>query len=147
MQAGTIQIYILAGQSDMVGYGLLPDLTAAEKTANPIIKVYGNDWVQRNALDPLDINTNQVDPVSDENGNPMRVGLGDKARDPDKALGYTYWTAMQSNQANINYRCTANVSAKGLTQNPDEVHLNTAGQRALGPRLAAAMLTLRQTCT
>lgn len=43
MQAGTIQIYILAGQSNMVGYGLLPDLTAAEKTANPIIKVYGND--------------------------------------------------------------------------------------------------------
>lgn len=86
--------------------------------------------MQRNALDPLDINTNQVDPVSDENGNPMRVGLGDKARDPDKALGYPYWTAMQSNQANINYRCTANVSAKGLTQNPDEVHLNTAGQRA-----------------
>jgi hypothetical protein len=258
-----IQIYLLAGQSNMVGYGMEGDLTPAEKTANPVIKVFGNDWVQRNALDPLDINTGQLDRVSNEcpppplqTGEvcaPMRVGpglffarnmvangavgivlipcakggssmdkwvttslsrdslygsciqrarqyygnypisgvlwyqgeadtqnydevsnwprkfrtlvdafrrdlnrpnlpvvmvgLADKATDPTTAENFPWWTAMQSNQANINYPCTAHVSAKGLPLRPDQVHLTTDGQRMLGPKLAVAMRTLRQTCT
>jgi len=63
VQAGP-EIYLLAGQSNMSGRGLLADLTPEERTADPAIRLYGNDEQWRVALDPLDDATGQVDPVS-----------------------------------------------------------------------------------
>ena len=58
------EIYLLAGQSNMSGRGLLEDLTPEERTADSAIQLYGNDERLRAALDPLDDATGQVDAVS-----------------------------------------------------------------------------------
>ncbi|USQ97112.1 sialate O-acetylesterase [Caulobacter sp. RL271] len=57
-------VYLLTGQSNMSGRGLLEELTPEERVADPAIRLYGNDGVTRPALDPLDDPTGQVDAVS-----------------------------------------------------------------------------------
>lgn len=57
-------VYILAGQSNMSGRGALAELTDAERTADPAIRLYGNDGQWRLAREPLDDATGQVDAVS-----------------------------------------------------------------------------------
>ncbi|QJU60902.1 sialate O-acetylesterase [Sphingomonas sp. AP4-R1] len=68
-------VYILAGQSNMSGRGLLADLRPDEKVVDPGIMLYGNDGRWRPALDPLDDATGQVDEVSSDNALPA-VGPG-----------------------------------------------------------------------
>jgi hypothetical protein len=57
-------VYLLTGQSNMSGRGLVEELTAEERVADPAIQLYGNDGVTRVALDPLDDPKDQVDAVS-----------------------------------------------------------------------------------
>lgn len=58
--------YLLAGQSNMSGRGLLEELTPAERTPDPAIRLYGNDGQWRVAAEPLDSAQGQVDPVSED---------------------------------------------------------------------------------
>lgn len=60
------EVYILAGQSNMSGRGLLEELTPEERVADRAIQLYGNDEKVRPALDPLDDATGQVDTVSSD---------------------------------------------------------------------------------
>ena len=61
-------VYLLTGQSNMSGRGLVEDLTPRERVADPAIQLYGNDEKTRPALDPLDDATGQVDAVSSDAG-------------------------------------------------------------------------------
>ncbi len=61
-------VYLLTGQSNMSGRGLVEELTPQERTADPAIQVYGNDERTRPALDPLDDATGQIDTVSSDAG-------------------------------------------------------------------------------
>ncbi|NQE60989.1 sialate O-acetylesterase [Caulobacter sp. RHG1] len=240
-------VYLLTGQSNMSGRGLVEALTAAERTADPAIQVYGNDEQVRPALDPLDDATGQVDAVSSDaglaavgpglffaratqtlrpkpillvpcakggssmaqwtpgggrdtlygsclararavGGKPkgilwyqgetdagqadsaqawraafetlvarFRADLGAKllpivivqlADPPSPAISapktYPGWAAIQAVQAGPLPTCVAMVSAQGLPKKPDDLHLTTAAQRDLGPRLAQAMDKLRR---
>lgn len=58
--------YVLAGQSNMSGRGLVDDLTQAERAADPAIRLYGNDGRWRVAVEPLDSAQGQVDTVSED---------------------------------------------------------------------------------
>lgn len=239
-------VYLLTGQSNMSGRGLVEDLTPAERAADPAIQVYGNDETIRLALDPLDDATGQVDAVSADlqaavgpglffaratralrpkpillvpcakggssmaqwtpdggrdtlygsclararavGGKPegvlwyqgetdagqadsaqvwrasfetlvarLRADLGRKrlpivivqlADPPSPAISapksYPGWAAIQAVQAGPLPPCVARVSAQGLPKKSDDLHLTTAAQRDLGPRLAAAMDGLRR---
>lgn len=57
---GKLHLFILAGQSNMSGLGELP----AETKTNPKIYVFGNDYRWKQAKEPVDDPTNQVDKVS-----------------------------------------------------------------------------------
>jgi hypothetical protein len=59
-------VYLLAGQSNMSGRGLIEELTPQERVADPAIQLYGNDEKLRPAIDPLDEATGQVDAVSSD---------------------------------------------------------------------------------
>lgn len=72
------------------------------------------------------------------------VQLADRATSPERAARYPAWETVQQAQTSLSLRCTRMVPAKDLPLNADELHLSTAGQRALGPRLAAAMARLRK---
>ncbi|WP_343518216.1 sialate O-acetylesterase [Sphingomonas sp.] len=72
------------------------------------------------------------------------VQLADRATSPERAARYPAWATVQQAQAAVSLGCTHMVPAKGLTLNADELHLSTAGQRALGQRLAVAMEGLRK---
>ncbi len=61
-------VYLLTGQSNMSGRGLLDELTPAERAPDPAIQLYGNDEKRRPALDPLDDAAGQVDAVSSDAG-------------------------------------------------------------------------------
>ncbi|WP_184722029.1 sialate O-acetylesterase [Caulobacter sp.] len=240
-------VYLLTGQSNMSGRGLVEELTPEERSADPGIQVYGNDEQVRPALDPLDDATGQVDTVSSDaglaavgpglffaratrilrpkpillvpcakggssmaqwrpgggrdtlygsclararavGGKPrgvlwyqgetdagqadsaqawrasfetlvthFRADLGAKrlpivivqlADAPSPAISapktYPGWAAIQAVQAGPLPACVAMVSAKGLPKKPDDLHLTTAAQRDLGPRLAQAMDQLRR---
>jgi hypothetical protein len=63
---GRPQTYILAGQSNMSGRGLIDDLTPTERAADPTIRLYGNDGRWRVAAEPLDAAQDQVDAVSED---------------------------------------------------------------------------------
>jgi|GEM_PF-622980 len=69
-----MDIYLLMGQSNMSGRGHLEDLPDAAKTASGIW-LYGNDGVWRQATEPLDNATGQIDPVSGD-GDKAGVGPG-----------------------------------------------------------------------
>ena len=61
---GKLQLFILAGQSNMSGLGELP----TEIKTNPKIYVFGNDYRWKQAKEPVDDPTNQVDKVSLDTG-------------------------------------------------------------------------------
>lgn len=63
-EAGTADVYILAGQSNMSGRGALDELSEAEGMSDPAIRIYGNDGQERVATEPLDDASDQVDAVS-----------------------------------------------------------------------------------
>jgi len=239
-----VEVYILAGQSNMSGRGDPAALSDTERVADPRLRLYGNDGQWRPALDPLDDPAGQVDAVSADRQASVGPGLFFarallRARDADIALvpcgkggssiarwqpgrdrttlygscvarvveagghpsgllwyqgesdaeksisaapswassfrrmadgfrrdlkaprlpivmvqladrpdvntaRFPGWAAIQEQQAQPFGRCTAMVSAKGLARNADGLHLATDAQRVLGPRLAEAMVGLRQ---
>jgi hypothetical protein len=57
-------VYLLTGQSNMSGRGLLEELTAEERVADPAITLYGNEETIRPAVEPLDSAVGQVDAIS-----------------------------------------------------------------------------------
>jgi hypothetical protein len=61
---GRLSLFVLAGQSNMEGWGELP----AEQALHPRAFVFGNDYVWRPASEPLDRPEGQVDPVSGASG-------------------------------------------------------------------------------
>jgi len=58
---GKLQLFILAGQSNMSGLGELPP---SEMETHPQIYVFGNDYLWKRAKEPVDDPKNQVDNVS-----------------------------------------------------------------------------------
>lgn len=240
--AAEAELYVLAGQSNMSGLGRLGSLTADERTADPSIRLYGNDGRWKPALDPLDDATDQIDGVSadrkpgvgpglffarkmrgqdrapidlvpcakggsaidqwaagggrdtlygsclariaEAGGRPagmiwyqgeadartmdlastwqakftamvaaMRRELGQpdlpivlvELSDPDpaRAARQPGWRTVQAAQRTLELDCAATVSAVGLPQNPDRLHIATEGQRILGDKLATAMADLQ----
>jgi hypothetical protein len=73
------------------------------------------------------------------------VGLSDKPDPMVQTKPYPAWAKIQAFQAGLTQRVPhlAHVSAAGLPQNPDTLHLNTAGQLRLGVKLAGVMATLQ----
>lgn len=59
---------------------------------------------------------------------------------------YPGWGIVQDAQASVRMGCVKVVEADGLLKIADDLHLSTAAQRRLGPRLAAAMRQLRHRC-
>lgn len=241
-------VYILAGQSNMSGRGVIDDLTAADRIADPAIRLYGNDGQWHPARDPLDSAAGQVDAVSTDaqaavgpglffaremrrlNGRPVVlvpcakggtsigrwvpgggrdslygsclarvreagghlagllwyqgesdaekaeasatrwgisfqglvaafrhdlaraslpvvfVRIADRPERDNGAAKYPSWQLIQDQQARTSIRCAASVSASGLGRREDELHLTTAAQRELGPRLATVMTGLARHC-
>lgn len=241
------QLYILAGQSNMSGRGVMDELSQDDRVSDPRIRLYGNDGQWRIAPDPLDDADGQIDAISadrqagvgpglffaraslkldshpialltyakggtsidqwtpavqrntpygsclarvreaggrpkgmlwyqgesdaqkssadagrwlakfDEMARTLRgdlnvadlpiviVQLADRPR--SNATRYPSWDLIQAQQSRPPLPCTAIVSAKGLPRNPDDLHLTTAAQRKLGPKLAKAMARLiKQGC-
>ena len=60
---GKLQLFILAGQSNMSGRGSIPQSAV---TANPRIFVFGNNYQWQLALEPVDNPIDQVDKVSED---------------------------------------------------------------------------------
>lgn len=60
---GKLQLFILAGQSNMSGYG---DIPQSGTNTNPRIYVFGNDYHWKLAREPIDDASNQVDKVSED---------------------------------------------------------------------------------
>jgi hypothetical protein len=60
---GKLHLFILAGQSNMSGRAEIPN---PAPTPNPSIYVFGNDYLWRVAVDPIDDPHNQVDKVSED---------------------------------------------------------------------------------
>lgn len=72
---GQADVYVLAGQSNMLGRGLLSELTETERVPDPLILLYGNDGQLHPALDPLDGAQGQVDAVSADKQAAVGPGL------------------------------------------------------------------------
>ncbi|MBO9543334.1 MAG: hypothetical protein J7528_02305 [Caulobacter sp.] len=64
LMAQTPDVYLLTGQSNMSGRGLVEELTAEERVADPAITLYGNEGTIRPAVEPLDTAVGQVDAIS-----------------------------------------------------------------------------------
>lgn len=60
---GKLQLFILAGQSNMSGRG---DILQSAAKPNPRIYVFGNDYQWRLAIEPIDDPTNQIDKISED---------------------------------------------------------------------------------
>lgn len=60
---GKLQLFILAGQSNMSGMG---DIPRSRVETNPKIYVFGNDYHWKLAKEPVDDPSNQVDSVSED---------------------------------------------------------------------------------
>src|SRR5688572_9837841 len=84
---GEMRLFILAGQSNMVGWAPIPD---GEKT-NPRIYVFGKDYHWRIADHPIEDASNQVDMVSENRiagfGPAMDFALASLDRYPDIVIG------------------------------------------------------------
>jgi hypothetical protein len=75
VSAASAQTYILAGQSNMSGRGLVEELTPAERVADPAIRLYGNDGQWRVAAEPIDSAQGQIDTVSEDRQAAVGPGL------------------------------------------------------------------------
>lgn len=82
-----MDIYLLMGQSNMSGRGLLNQAVSDDR----FIRVYGNDGLWKNATEPLDSAVNQVDPVSADAAAGIGPGLffaqALRKERPDQAVG------------------------------------------------------------
>jgi hypothetical protein len=237
------EIFVLMGQSNMSGRGVLAEAPPGYGAPDPGIRLYGNDGQWRPAVDPLDSAVGQVDPVSADvtiaavgparsfadallARNPARrivfvpcakggssitqwapstdrstlygsclarvreaapagrvagllwyqgeadaedvaraaawaadftrvvqsfrtdigapdarvlvVGLSDMPTTGQYAGRYPAWTAVQDAQRTLPLAGAVHVTAMGLPKNSDQLHLSTAGQIALGRRMADA---------
>ena len=59
-------VYLLTGQSNMSGRGLVEELTVEERIPDPAITLYGNEETLRPAVEPLDTAIGQVDAISSD---------------------------------------------------------------------------------
>jgi hypothetical protein len=86
---GRMLLFVLAGQSNMVGWAELPP--EEERRRDPRIYVFGNDYRWRPGLEPVDDARAQVDRVSEDRaagfGPSMAFALESVARRPDTVLG------------------------------------------------------------
>jgi len=84
---GKMNLFILAGQSNMVGWAPVPE----EQAINPRIYVFGNDYRWRIASEPIDNAHNQVDQVSLDRvaffGPSMAFASASLERYPDIVIG------------------------------------------------------------
>ncbi len=84
---GQVQLFILAGQSNMSGSSPLP----AQQETHPRIFVFGNDYRWRIGQEPVDGDTGQVDPVSRDRqagiGPGMAFALSLMKLRPEMAIG------------------------------------------------------------
>lgn len=83
-------IYILAGQSNMSGRGIVAQVTPPELVPDPSIMLYGNDGALRVASEPLDTAAGQIDPVSVDTNAGVGPGLAFakmmRVRDPRRSI-------------------------------------------------------------
>ena len=88
---GGRDIYLLMGQSNMAGRGVLADIPPGTLGPDPRIRLYGNDGVWRTAAEPIDSDIGQVDPVSGDKDAGVEPGLAFAkamvARDPARPIG------------------------------------------------------------
>jgi hypothetical protein len=84
---GKLSLFILAGQSNMVGWAPLPE----DVVIDPRLYVFSNDYHWRVASDPVDDAYNQVDPVSLDRiaffGPSMSFALATLERHPQVIIG------------------------------------------------------------
>lgn len=84
---GRLSLFILAGQSNMVGWAPLPE----DVETNARIYVFGNDYRWHLAREPVDSAINQVDPVSLDRlayfGPSMAFALASLDRNPQIVIG------------------------------------------------------------
>ena len=83
-------IYILAGQSNMSGRGIVAQVTPPELVPDPSIMLYGNDGALRVASEPLDNAAGQIDLVSVDTNAGVGPGLAFakmmRAREPRRPI-------------------------------------------------------------
>lgn len=84
---GQMRLFILAGQSNMVGWAPIPD----DEKSDPRIYVFGNDYRWRIASEPIEDAFNQVDKVSEDRiagfGPSMTFAFESLGRNPDIVIG------------------------------------------------------------
>ncbi len=84
---GTMSLFILAGQSNMVGWASLPP----DQPTDPRVFVFGNDYHWRAAIEPIDSAYNQVDKVSEDRianyGPSLAFALASLERHPQGVIG------------------------------------------------------------
>jgi hypothetical protein len=84
---GQMSLFILAGQSNMVGWAPVSE----EKKTDPRIYVFGNDYHWRLASDPIDYAYNQVDKVSEDRiagyGPALAFAFASLDRHPEAVIG------------------------------------------------------------
>ena len=84
---GQMSLFILAGQSNMVGWAPLPE----EEKTDPRIYVFSNDYRWRVASEPIDQASNQVDKISEDlnaaYGPALAFALASLDRHPQTVIG------------------------------------------------------------
>jgi Carbohydrate esterase, sialic acid-specific acetylesterase len=84
---GKMHLFILAGQSNMIGWAPLPQ----DKKTDPRIYVFGNDYHWRIASEPVDNAYNQVDKVSEDRatgfGPSLAFAFASLDRHPQEVIG------------------------------------------------------------
>jgi hypothetical protein len=84
---GQMRLFILAGQSNMVGWAPIPE---GEKS-DPRVYVFGNDYRWRIASEPIEDALNQVDKVSEDRiagfGPSLPFALASLERNPEIVIG------------------------------------------------------------
>ena len=84
---GQMSLFILAGQSNMVGWASVP----LEEKTDPRIYVFGNDYRWRIATEPVDHAFNQVDKVSEDRiagfGPSLAFAFASLDRHPQAVIG------------------------------------------------------------
>ena len=84
---GQMSLFILAGQSNMVGWAPIPE----EEKTDPRIYVFSNDYRWRVAAEPIDHAYNQVDKISEDRnaayGPSLAFALASLDRHPQALIG------------------------------------------------------------
>lgn len=84
---GKVSLFILAGQSNMVGWAPIPE----NRRTDPRIYLFGNDYRWRVAIEPVDSAYDQVDDISRDRiaffGPSMAFALASLERQPEIVIG------------------------------------------------------------